>query len=116
MLSVKAGSPGEIAALLAAKKVPEKHSENYTNQPYWFHHKLFSSILHRTQKLCNKITKISQDQALRFTSGSYPYRIQLQFSSVNFFVICALTVAFLETFKHAFLPIEADTFISVILW
>jgi hypothetical protein len=117
MEPIEPGSEGEKAAMRAAQCTMDTiHTQNPAMNRGVFGHRACVTGCREGVKMAFKnVKRFVARQAELVTSGQPPYRIQLRFTTVNLFVLCSLIVALLELFKYAFLPVEADNAVHVIV-
>jgi hypothetical protein len=117
MEAIEPGSEGEMAAMRAAQCTMDTiQAEGPAMNRGIFGCRACVIGCREAMKLAfQNVKRFVARQAELITSGQPPYRIQLRFTTVNLFVFCSLIVALLELFKFAFLPIEADNAIHVIV-
>jgi len=98
---IEKGTEGQKAAMDAAKQKPDTKSGAVdplsTN---CLNNKCFHVVGRYCWKGLLAVTGCFKDQASKCLSGKAPYTIELKFTTVNFLVLCAVIVAFLEHFKH----------------
>lgn len=114
--SIEPNSDGEKAAMDAAKRnTVELIPEEQDRRPNWFKNSCASFTAKRLVDCVHSIGRFLKKQASMITSGKPPYSIQINFTTVNFLVLCSILLAFLEPIKLSFIPFKADRSIRVII-